>query len=236
MVSEALSLNQARLPHISPDMLHPSTQASLPHPYLHRDKCRNYKDDNICGGNPDIPRKSVPEYAEDLRRKRLHKSCPEKGMSWSDGLRHHPVRKKRLSSHCIQHRWWSPEHPRSLIHSAIPPAWRSPDIYKYSDEKPRPCRHSSDSGNPCHCSLRLGRLSFPGKSSRLKRYSKIPLPVPQKDLWPDICQNHTKQCAQWYVPPQWNPPAVCENRYKRPYCHHRWKSLRSALRFFCGGK
>ena len=38
-------------------------------------------DDNICGGNRDIPRKSVPEYAEDLRRKRLHKSCPEKGMS-----------------------------------------------------------------------------------------------------------------------------------------------------------
>ena len=124
------------------------------------------------------------------------------------------------SSHYKRHRLpWS-GCPPTPSRNASPPGGKSSLLYRYSDAEPRPYRRPSGSGNLCRCSLQPGIPSYPGRSSRLRRYLRSPSPALQTDPWLEISPNRTKRCAPWYEAHPCCQMAGYGIRYRIP-CSHR---------------
>ena len=127
-------------------------------------------DDNTGDGNPDTPRKSAPESPADLRRTHCCMEYPGIRSVKSHDPAHHLLKKRRLSSHCIQHRSASARLPDCSIHNASPPDGRCSVPYKYSAKTHCPDKHPSDSENLYHCSLPPDKWFYPDKSLHLEMY------------------------------------------------------------------
>ena len=158
----------------------------------------------------------------DHRRTPRRNRCPGITSAGSDGPVHSPGRKTHLSSHYKQHHCRLMGRPRSPAHNASPPAGRSFLLYKYSDAALHPYKRPSGCGNPSHWCWQWGTRFYPGKSWHLKKYSRIPSPVPQMDLSPGISQNHIIRCAPKYAELQYCHKAECGNLWKIPCCRPHW--------------
>jgi len=124
------------------------------------------------------------ESPPDLHRTHLHSSYPGTRYSEQPDPELPPVRKMLPSSHCIQLHCRKARHLFHPVCSSSPPDGMSYHDCKYSDTKPHPYIHASDSENPYHYSLPPDKQSYPDTSLHLKMYSKIPSPALQMDPLP----------------------------------------------------
>ena len=185
MAPDTESQNQPVYIQNDSDILCPASQASLPYPYCHTDKCNCSMDDNTSDETPETVHMSDSGSLPDLLRIHWHKKYPETVYSALPGPTHPPVKKKPLSSHYIQLRYIPDCHLSNPAYSSIPPDERFPHDDRYSDRIPHPYIRASGSENPYHYSLPPDTPSYPDMSSHSKMYSGILLPAPQKDPSPE---------------------------------------------------